>query len=107
MAKKKKEMELEDLPNVGSTTADKLREAGYHDLMSLAVTSPGQLVDAASVGESAAKKIINAARNNLDMDFISGNDLVEQRKKIRKLSIQTTYPFNPPSSSGNPAFTAS
>ena len=31
---------IEDLPGVGAATAQKLREAGYSDMMSLAVSSP-------------------------------------------------------------------
>ena len=37
------EVALEDLPGVGATTAEKLREAGYTDLMELAVASPGDV----------------------------------------------------------------
>ncbi|MCI4360555.1 MAG: DNA repair and recombination protein RadA, partial [Thermoplasmata archaeon] len=38
-------MALEDLSGVGTTTADKLREAGYTDLMELAVASPGDIAE--------------------------------------------------------------
>lgn len=82
----KKITEIIDLPGVGEKAAEKLNEAGFYDLMSIASSSPGQIVDVASIGESAAKKIINAARNNLDMGFMSGNELVEARKKIKKIS---------------------
>lgn len=87
MAKKKaEELQLTSLPGVGEGTANKLIEAGFPDLMSLAVASPGQLVDAAGVSEAVARKIINTSRNNLDMDFISGTALISNRDKIQRLT---------------------
>ncbi len=82
----KKEISIEELPGVGAATAEKLREAGYGNLMSLAVASPGELVEAAGVGEAVARKIINTARNKLDMGFISGVELLEKRKNITKIT---------------------
>lgn len=82
----KKEMSIEDLPGVGAATADKLREAGYNSLMAIAVASPGELVETAGVGEAVARKMINIARNNLDMGFVSGDDLLKKRETIIKIS---------------------
>ena len=82
----KKEVTLEELPGVGAATAEKLREAGYGNLMSLAVASPGELTEAAGVGEAVARKIINTARNKLDMGFESGIDLLKKRQKIKRIS---------------------
>jgi DNA repair protein RadA len=82
----KKEMNIEDLPGVGAATAEKLREAGYLNLMAIAVASPGELVEVAGVGEAVARKIINAARNNLDMGFVSGDELLEKRNSIIRVS---------------------
>jgi DNA repair protein RadA len=76
---KTKEKTVEDLPGVGAATAEKLAEAGFSDLMSIAVATPGELVDAAGVSELVAKKIINAARDMLEMGFISGEDLLANR----------------------------
>src|SRR3972149_10775166 len=58
---------IEDLAGVGPATAEKLREAGINDLMSLAVASPGDLQELAEIGEAAAKKIIAAARDAADV----------------------------------------
>jgi len=83
---KKEEMKIEDLPGVGAATAEKLRDAGYNDLMSIAVASPGELTESVGMGEAAARKIINAGRNNLDMGFASGEELLEKRAKIIKIN---------------------
>ena len=36
---------IEDLPGVGPATAEKLREAGFDELLALAVMSPGDLAE--------------------------------------------------------------
>ncbi len=90
MAKKKeekKEYTLEDLPGVGSATAEKLRDAGYTDLIELAVASPKDLADIAGIGEGAAQKIIAAARKYANVgQFETGDIIYERRKKMTKLT---------------------
>ncbi len=84
--KEKKEISIEELPGVGAATGEKLREAGFNDLISIAVASPAELGDVAGVGESVARKIINTARNKLDMGFESGIELLEKREKVTKIT---------------------
>ena len=87
MAKKtEEEKQVQDLPGVGAATAEKLAEAGYDNLMSIAVASAGQIVEASGVGEAVARKIIKAARDFMQMGFESGTKLLEKRKSIVKLS---------------------
>jgi len=83
--KTKKEITVQDLPGVGAATAEKLIDSGYGTIMSIAVASPGELVDTAGVSEAAARKMINFARNKLDMGFESGEDLLKRRKKVEKI----------------------
>ncbi|MBI5871729.1 DNA repair and recombination protein RadA [archaeon] len=77
---------IEDISGVGAATAEKLREAGFSTLMSLAVATPGELVDIAGVGEGVARKIINIARENLDMGFETGEQLLNKRQNIKRIS---------------------
>ena len=87
MAKKvQEEVTVQDLPGVGAATAEKLAEAGYDNLMSIAVASVGQIVEASGVGEAVARKIIKAARDKLDMGFESATVLLEKRNSILKIS---------------------
>jgi DNA repair protein RadA len=79
-------MELEELPGVGETTAEKLREAGFKSIESLAVATPGELKEAAGMGEGAAVKIINAARDSMQMGFMTGMEVLEKRKTLGKIS---------------------
>ncbi len=82
----KKEFTVNDLPGVGPATAEKLADAGFDTLLSIAVASNGQLADAAGISESVARKIIQTARSEMDMGFESGLDLLEKRKKVSKIT---------------------
>ncbi|MFH1212280.1 MAG: DNA repair and recombination protein RadA [Candidatus Woesearchaeota archaeon] len=87
MSKKEtKEMGVSDLPGVGAATAEKLKDAGYDSLMAIAVSTPGELVEAAGVGEAVARKIINAARNNMNMGFETGEELLKKRELVGRIS---------------------
>lgn len=77
---------IADLPGVGEKTAEKLKEAGYIDLMSIAAASPGELSSTAEVGEATAAKIINAARGTLSIGFESGTDVMIKRELIGKIT---------------------
>ncbi len=82
-------LEIEDLPGVGPSTADKLREAGYLSVESIATASPAELSEVSEISESTAKKIIKAAREAADVGgFKTGKDIFEQRKDVRKLSFR-------------------
>jgi DNA repair protein RadA len=85
--KGKKVKEIEDLSGVGESIAEKLRESGYGDIMSLAVASPKDVAEAAEIGENVAAKIIMSARKAADIgNFESGDILLEKRKEIRRLT---------------------
>ena len=107
MAKKKEEEEVEeqeelvvnvgdgpehtidDLPGVGPATAEKLREAGFDDLMAIAVMNPADLADQAELVEdkwlifnhfewhSVQKTNPNSLRINVGVDFntLSAQDI--------------------------------
>jgi len=83
--KEEKELTLYDLPGVGAATAEKLKEAGYDNLISVAVASPGEIVQASGLGEVVARKLINFCRNHLDMGFESGDQILKKREQIEKI----------------------
>jgi DNA repair protein RadA len=81
------EIKIEELPGVGPATAEKLKEAGYSDLMALAVESPKNLAETAEIGEATANKLINLAKREADIgNFETGDVLLERRKAVGKLS---------------------
>lgn len=77
---------IENLPGVGAATAEKLISAGYDSFLSIAVTSPAEMVNIAGVTEATARKIINAARGKLEMGFETGEELLKKRENITKIS---------------------
>lgn len=80
-------IELEDLPNVGQTIAEKLREAGFGTIEAVAVASPAELSAIAEIGGSTAAKIIAAARKMANIGgFESGEKILERRQRIGKIT---------------------
>ncbi|MBI4981053.1 DNA repair and recombination protein RadA [Candidatus Woesearchaeota archaeon] len=77
---------IQDLPGVGAATAEKLEQAGYRDLMSMAVATLGELVETAGVSEAVARKMINAARDSMKMGFETGIDVLKKRESVNKIS---------------------
>ena len=79
--------QIDKLPGVGPATAEKLKDAGYTDILSIAVASPKELSDAAEVGESSGAKIIQGARKQADVGkFETGITLLEKRAKIGRIT---------------------
>ncbi|OGS40179.1 MAG: DNA repair and recombination protein RadA [Euryarchaeota archaeon RBG_13_31_8] len=78
---------IDDLPGVGPTTADKLRESGFTELMDIAVVSPQELAAIAEIGLPTATRIIQEAGKQVQKDeFKTGNELFEKRQQIGKIS---------------------
>ena len=76
-----------DLPDMGEATAEKLKEAGYTTIESIAAASVDELREAAEVGEAEARRIIEAAREAADIeDFITADKVLEKKKDIGWIS---------------------
>ena len=83
-------VELEDLPNVGEKTAEKLRDAGFADMMRLATATAKELSVKAEIGEGVAEKVIEAARKAEKIDFETAFDVAERRKEIGRITVGST-----------------
>ena len=79
-------VELEELPNVGEKTAQKLREAGFADMMRLATATAKELSVKAEIGEGVAEKVIEAARKSEQIDFETALDVMERRKDVGRIT---------------------
>jgi DNA repair protein RadA len=82
----KKVQAVSDLPGIGPATIEKLEAAGFTDLMSIAVATPGELVGATEMSEATAKKVIAIARANLEMEFQSGEEVLKKREQCIKIT---------------------
>lgn len=82
----KKEKDIEDLEGVGPSTAEKLREAGYTTILSIAASSPKEMVNLAGVTDTTAIKMIKDARDSMGMGFQTASDLEKKRSKSTKIT---------------------
>jgi len=95
MAKKEKEEKIEvkkqltisDLPGVGPSTAEKLVAAGIDTLLAVAVCSIGVLVEEAGVSEGVARKMIQAARDMMEMGFETADVILQKRQAVNKIKV--------------------
>lgn len=76
---------LEEIPGIGSATVNKLKEIGFKTVESLSTATVDELVSA-GLGEEISKKLIDTARQSRAITFVRGDELVELRKNIRKLT---------------------
>ncbi|MDR0791243.1 MAG: DNA repair and recombination protein RadA [Methanomassiliicoccaceae archaeon] len=78
---------LEDIHGVGPAISEKLREAGYKDILAIAVASPKQLAEACEIGEKKALDISEGAKLCADIGgFETGEEILERRKTVTKLT---------------------
>ncbi len=82
---KEKYKTLEDLPGIGPATINKLKEIGFKTVESLGTATLNELVSA-GIGKEVAEKVIKTARKTVAITFVRGDELVELRKNIRKLT---------------------
>ena len=86
MAKEKAIRELEDLPGIGETSAEKLRAAGIDTLEKVAVASPHNLSELSGISVEAAKKAVQAAQESTTINYETGAAIFEKRKGIGKIT---------------------
>jgi len=78
--------DIADIPGVGEKIAEKLKKAGYIDMMGLAAASPMEVAEAAEIGEPTADKIIRTARKVMNIDFETATVVYERRENIGMIS---------------------
>ncbi len=83
------DVELEDIKGVGGKTAEKLRDSGYEELMSIATMSSGELSEIADLGDKKAQSIITESRKLLDIGFESGKDRFDKRKQMKRIKTSS------------------
>ncbi|GBF09619.1 homologue of the bacterial recA and yeast RAD51/DMC1 [Aeropyrum pernix] len=87
MGEDKREIkDITDLPGVGPTTAQKLMEAGYTTLEAIAAATPQEVSQATGIPILTAQKIVDAAREALNIDFKTAYDLKIESMNIKKIT---------------------
>ncbi|MEM1947504.1 MAG: DNA repair and recombination protein RadA [Candidatus Caldarchaeum sp.] len=80
---------LEELPGVSKTVAEKLRENGYSTVESIATATVAELV-AAGLSEEHAMQIINAAREGIEVSWVTAKELAEIKTSIGRITTGST-----------------
>jgi DNA repair protein RadA len=82
---------LQEIPGVGKEKAKKLKDGGYDTFMAIAIESPKNLVETVGdMTEEGAATIIAGAKELADVgEFMTSNELKEQRKNLRKLTTSS------------------
>lgn len=85
MVKEKGVKEIEDLPGIGPTTGQKLREAGYDDIEKIATAEPHELADISGISVDNAKKAVEAAKQATTLEYSTGFEVYEKRKSLGRI----------------------
>ncbi|MHA1776543.1 MAG: DNA repair and recombination protein RadA [Promethearchaeia archaeon] len=78
--------DIKDLPGVGATIAKKLTDAGYGTVNAIAICPSKILIEEAGLGEKTAQKIIESAREALNIGFKTADIVWERRKSLARIS---------------------
>lgn len=76
---------VEDLPGVGTATAEKLKELGFNTVESVATATVRELVPA-GIGEKQAARIIGEARDSISLSFVRADELMRMRQNVLRLT---------------------
>lgn len=85
---------LEDIPGVGPSTAEKLREAGYESVEKIAQANTTELYDTAEIGEATARKMIKWCNTQINPVASSSPDTKTNTEEenpsmmVRRLDIE-------------------
>lgn len=89
MSKMDKEIELEDLTGIGSSTAEKLRRAGINSVRELASMPVRELLERSELGEVKAEEATKSARDIVFPKVLTARDFLERRKNMPRLTTGT------------------
>jgi len=76
--------DLESLDGVGSSTASKLRAAGFTTIEAIAVTPPREIMERTNLGFNTILKIQEAARELISTEFKTAQEFYEKRKNMKR-----------------------
>lgn len=81
--------DLEKIKGVGSSTASKLRAAGFTTVEALAVTPVREIISRAGLGEETAFKTCEEARRLMNFGFVKAAELLERRKSLLRCTTES------------------
>lgn len=82
----KKPRELTELPGINPAIADKLAEAGFNTIEALAAALPQEIASVTGLPLSVSQKMISAAREALELGFMTADELYEKRMRVARIT---------------------
>ncbi|MFX0102453.1 MAG: DNA repair and recombination protein RadA [Candidatus Hodarchaeota archaeon] len=79
------ELTVKDIPGVGPSIAKKLIESGFGNIRAIATLPPKQLQEDSGIGEKTALKIVLAAQELCNIDFVTADTVFERRQKLGRI----------------------
>ncbi|MEM4577160.1 MAG: DNA repair and recombination protein RadA [Candidatus Nezhaarchaeales archaeon] len=85
-SKTKRPKELTELPGINPAIADKLAEAGFNTIEALAAALPQEVASVTGLPLSISQKMISAAREALELGFMTADELYEKRMRVARIT---------------------
>lgn len=79
-------LHLTDLEGVGSITANRLKEAGFTTIESIAVTPKRELMEKTGISEETATTLLLKVRKSMGLDLITALELFDKRLKAQRIT---------------------
>jgi len=79
-------LQLTDLEGVGSITANRLKEAGFTTIESIAVTPKKELIEKTGISEETATTLLQKVRKAIGLDLITALELFDKRLKAQRIT---------------------
>ncbi len=77
---------ISDLKGVGSTTASKLKEAGFTTIESIGVTPKKELIEKTGISAETAENLIQKVREVLGLELMTAQELFEKRQMAKRIT---------------------
>jgi DNA repair protein RadA len=77
---------ITDIKGVGSTTASRLRAAGFTSIESIAITPLMELVEKTGLSGETAERLLQKVRDALGLEYITALDLFEKKGNAQRLT---------------------
>jgi len=75
-----------DLEGVGSLTANRLKEAGFTTIESIAITPKKELMEKTGISEETATTLLQKVRKSIGLDFMTALEFFDKKQKAQRIT---------------------
>ena len=80
---------LTDLEGVGSITANRLKEAGFTTIESIAVTPKRELMEKTGISEETATTLLQKVRKSIGLELMTALELFDKKQKAQRITTSS------------------